>query len=102
MIVVNFGDVLEYCSKGMIKSTIHRVAPPTSDKANQSRFSIAYFCDPDSNAPLVAIPSKLIENRVYIKDEHATHVFNYSPDIDGRVITAGEHLLMKLRGAYYN
>jgi len=93
MIVVNFGDVFEYWSKGLIKSTIHRVNLPTGDQQNDDRFSIAFFCDPNGDTRLIPIPSKLIENRSYIKDEHANHVFNHN---DEYVLTAGEHLQMRL------
>ncbi|CAF1423790.1 unnamed protein product, partial [Rotaria sordida] len=94
MIVVNFGDVFEYWTKGMIKSTIHRVILPNNiNEQNQSRFSIAFFCVPNGDTLLTPIPSKLIENYIYTKDEHAKHVFN---DNDGHVLTAGEHLQMRL------
>ncbi|CAF1493681.1 unnamed protein product [Adineta ricciae] len=93
MIVVNFGDVFEYWSKGMIKSTIHRVNLPTVDQQHHSRYSIAFFCDPNGDTLLTPIPSKLIQDRIYVKDQHATHVF---PDDDQRILTAGEHLQMRL------
>ena len=91
MLVVNFGDVFEYWSKGMIKSTIHRVNLPTGDQQNDARFSIAFFSDPNGDTRLSPIPSKLIENRVYTKDEHANHIFD-----DEHILTAGEHLQMRL------
>ncbi|CAF1487136.1 unnamed protein product [Rotaria sp. Silwood1] len=93
MIVVNFGDVFEYWSKGMVKSTIHRVILPTINEQNHSRFSIAFFCVPNGDTPLTPIPSKLIENHIYTKDKHAKQVFS---DNDGHVLTAGEHLQMRL------
>ncbi|CAF5009302.1 unnamed protein product [Rotaria sp. Silwood1] len=96
MIVVNFGDVFEYWSKGMIKSTIHRVIAPNVNEQNHSRFSIAFFCDPNEDTLLTPIPSKLIENRMYTKDEHAKHVFNDYDNNNGHVLTAGEHLQMRL------
>ena len=93
MIVVNFGDVFEYWSKGLIKSTIHRVIIPASDQRNYSRFSIAFFCDPNEQTLLAPIPSKLIEDRLYVKDEHAAHVFIEHPS---QPLTAGQHLQMRL------
>jgi isopenicillin N synthase-like dioxygenase len=93
MIVVNFGDVFEYWSNGMIKSTIHRVNLPNGDQQNDARFSIAFFCDPNGDTRLTPIPSKLIENRVYTKDEHANHIFTHKND---EILTAGEHLQMRL------
>ena len=93
MIVVNFGDVFEYWSKGIIKSTIHRVSLPNVDQADHSRYSIAFFCDPNEDTLLTPIPSKLIKDQVYTKDEHASHVFT---DNDEQVLTAGQHLQMRL------
>ncbi|UJR07404.1 hypothetical protein I4U23_011690 [Adineta vaga] len=93
MIVVNFGDVFEYWSKGMIKSTIHRVNLPTREQENDSRYSIAFFCDPNGDTLLTPIPSKLIENLIYTKDQHATHVFTHDNE---HILTAGEHLQMRL------
>ncbi|KAG0149149.1 hypothetical protein CROQUDRAFT_653968 [Cronartium quercuum f. sp. fusiforme G11] len=52
-ILVNIGDALEFWTGGQLKSTIHRVIQPTHPKdPNPSRFSIAYFCQPDPNAIL--------------------------------------------------
>jgi isopenicillin N synthase-like dioxygenase len=93
MIVVNFGDVFEYWSNGMIKSTIHRVNLPIDDQQNDARYSIAFFCDPNGDTRLTPIPSKLIENRVYTKDQHANHIFTHN---DKYILTAGEHLQMRL------
>ncbi len=97
MIVVNFGDVFEYWSQGLIKSTIHRVNLPIGDQQNDARFSIAFFCDPNGDTRLTPIPSKLIENRVYTKDEHANHIFTHN---DEYILTAGEHLQMRLNKTY--
>ncbi len=43
-IVVNIGDMLQKCSGGFYKSTIHRVINPTSD--NRSRYSMPLFIHP--------------------------------------------------------
>ena len=95
LIVVNFGDAFEYWSKGLIKSTVHRVCLPSGQVPNEDRFSVAYFCDPNGETPLTPIPSKLIIDRVYEKDQHAVNAFD-PRDNSEKVLTAGEHLLMRL------
>ncbi|CAF4230444.1 unnamed protein product [Rotaria sp. Silwood2] len=89
-------DRLTNVCKGMIKSTIHRVIVPNVNEENHSRFSIAFFCDPNGDTLLTPLPSKLIENHIYTKDEHANHIFSDYDNNDGHVLTAGEHLQMRL------
>lgn len=98
MIVVNFGDVFEYWSKGFIKSTVHRVSMSVIDPTkDNSRYSIAFFCHPNDSTLLTPIPSKLIIDRKFEKDEHAKHVLN---DSNEATITAGEHLAIRLSKTY--
>lgn len=92
MIVVNFGDVSEYWSRGLIKSSVHRVVTPVTDTDNE-RFSIIYFAYPNLSEPLTSIPSKFIENRQFIKDAHTQHVLDHKNE---EVLTAGEYLQMRL------
>ncbi|KAJ3414841.1 hypothetical protein HDV05_005998 [Chytridiales sp. JEL 0842] len=57
-VVVNAGDLLEFWTGGLIKSTVHRVVGNTdSDKGRQS---IAYFCHPCDKTMLETIPSDLV------------------------------------------
>lgn len=98
MIVVNFGDALEYWSRGLIKSTVHRVVMPTVDPNKENeRYSIAYFCHPNDSALLTPIPSKLVLNRTFDKDEHAKHVLD---DDNQQTLTAGQHFQMRLNKTY--
>ena len=98
MIVVNFGDAMEYWSKGFIKSTVHRVVMPTFDSNKENeRFSIAYFCHPNNSALLTPIPSKILLNRKFEKDEHAKHALDHDNE---ETLTAGEHLQMRLNKTY--
>ncbi|KAH7386130.1 hypothetical protein BKA66DRAFT_415369 [Pyrenochaeta sp. MPI-SDFR-AT-0127] len=61
-IVVNAGDLLARWSNDTIKSTLHRVVEPPSksDEANKDqyppRYSIAYFCNPNYESMIEAIP----------------------------------------------
>ena len=60
-ILVNVGDLLSYWTNGLLKSTVHRVVFPEGN--GEDRFSIAYFCHPIDDAPLVAIPSDLVASQ---------------------------------------
>ncbi|KAI6351018.1 hypothetical protein MCOR25_010212 [Pyricularia grisea] len=56
--VVNAGDLLARWSNDTIKSTIHRVVEPPSAEGDvyPPRYSIAYFCNPNSDAYIETIP----------------------------------------------
>ena len=98
MIVVNFGDAIEYWSKGFIKSTVHRVIMPImGSKKENERYSIAFFCHPNNSALLTPIPSKLLLNHKFEKDEHAKRVLDHENE---ETLTAGEHLQMRLNKTY--
>ncbi|CAF0738162.1 unnamed protein product [Didymodactylos carnosus] len=96
MIVVNTADALEYWTKGFVKSTVHRVIMPDQLSPDE-RYSIAYFCQPSNTVLLEPIPSKYMINRVFEKDEHAKHVLNHESD---KILTAGEHLRLRLNKTY--
>jgi isopenicillin N synthase-like dioxygenase len=58
-IVVNAGDLLARWSNDMIKSTKHRVVePPVKQDAeiHPARYSMAYFCNPNFDRFIDAIP----------------------------------------------
>lgn len=59
-IVVNAGDLLARWSSDSIKSTKHRVVqppmPPSEDGSYPARYSIAYFCNPNYDRYIDAIP----------------------------------------------
>ncbi|KAG9289537.1 hypothetical protein G9A89_002310 [Geosiphon pyriformis] len=88
-ILVNLGDILEFWTNGLLKSTKHRVVFD-GDTLDQDRYTIAYFCHPCDDSLLVTIPSGLLTNT---KDD-----FDHLDE--GRVITAGEHLRRKLNATY--
>lgn len=63
-IVVNAGDLLARWSNDTIKSTKHRVVePPTTASVHPARYSIAYFCNPDFDRFIEAIPGTFGEDR---------------------------------------
>ncbi|TPX35299.1 hypothetical protein SmJEL517_g02338 [Synchytrium microbalum] len=97
-IVVNTGDLLEFWTAGLFKSTVHRVVSVAS---SVSRFSIPYFCQPDDDAPLTPIPSPLLANRE-IPDEALAKIESEHGFAGGRreTLTAAEHLKLRLSRTY--
>ncbi|CAF9904172.1 MAG: hypothetical protein HETSPECPRED_003395 [Heterodermia speciosa] len=61
-IVMNAGDLLSRWSNGVIRSTRHRVVEPPlktameEDRGYPPRYSIAYFCNPDFDKTIEALP----------------------------------------------
>ena len=90
-ILVNFGDLLEDWTGGLLKSTVHRVIFPKG-RSVEDRYSIAYFCHPVDDAELVPVPSKLVQ-------EHAKRTGKGSTR-NGRVLTAKDHLMERLAATY--
>ncbi|KAJ3027834.1 UNVERIFIED_CONTAM: hypothetical protein HDU68_003035, partial [Siphonaria sp. JEL0065] len=86
-IVVNVGDLLQRWTNDYLKSNQHRVVKPYQVGENgllPSRYSIAYFCDPDSETLVETIPKFVTEHNPN----------KYEP------VTAGEHLLARLNNTY--
>ena len=71
----NIGDMLEFWSEGLFKSTRHRVLNAFSKSA---RYSVPFFCNCDFDAPLTRL--------------------NSSDDISisSNIKTAGEYIMEKL------
>lgn len=86
-ILVNIGDLLSYWTNGLLKSTVHRVTFPLN--GGDDRYSIAYFCHPLDNAPLVPVPSELVASK-HEKVERR----------ERQTITAAEHLEKRLAATY--
>lgn len=86
-IVVNAGDLLARWSNDVVKSTVHRVVePPTkgSEEVHPARYSIAYFCNPNFDKFIEAIPGTLKEGE---KSKY-----------EG--VNSGEYLVQRLSATY--
>jgi isopenicillin N synthase-like dioxygenase len=88
-IVVNAGDLLNRWSNGTIKSTKHRVIQPPAKEGDTSdmypeRYSIAYFCNPNFDRTIEALPG------------------TYQADADKKwdPIKSGDYLVMRLAATY--
>jgi isopenicillin N synthase-like dioxygenase len=88
-IVVNAGDLLARWSNDTIKSTLHRVVepPPKPEDADKDvyppRYSIAYFCNPNYDRMIEAIPGTY---------EDAGRKYGD--------VTSGEYLIQRLTATY--
>lgn len=90
-ILVNFGDLLEDWTGGLLKSTVHRVIFPAGG-SKEDRYSIAYFCHPLDDAELEPVPSKLIQEHTARTGKGGTG--------NGKVLTAKDHLMERLATTY--
>ncbi|KAJ4306473.1 hypothetical protein N0V88_001276 [Collariella sp. IMI 366227] len=95
-ILMNIGDLLSYWTNGLLRSTVHRVVFPTGDGEkvrgegdNGPRYSIAYFCHPFGGTELGVVPSERVQG-----DKGG--VAEGNPYAERRVMTADEHLRMRL------
>ena len=90
-IVVNAGDLLNRWSNGLIKSTRHRVVqPPMREGGDEGdmypeRYSIAYFCNPNFDRVIEALPGTYGEEKGERKWEP---------------IKSGDYLVMRLSATY--
>ncbi|KAI0157703.1 2OG-Fe(II) oxygenase superfamily protein [Xylariaceae sp. FL1272] len=104
-ILVNIGDLLSYWTNGLLRSTVHRVTFPGSgdtaglvegETTTEPRYSIVYFCHPADNTPLTAVPSERVHN---FQDGRADAKTG-NPYAERKVLTANEHLQMRLQASY--
>ncbi|CAG8109495.1 unnamed protein product [Penicillium olsonii] len=90
-IVVNAGDLLARWSNDTIKSTRHRVIQPPkagdeSPDTYPARYSVAYFCNPDEEKLIQALPGTFGET---------AQVDKKYPDI-----VSGEYMVQRLNATY--
>ncbi|EXJ63485.1 uncharacterized protein A1O5_11534 [Cladophialophora psammophila CBS 110553] len=122
-IVVNIGDLLQFWTNGLLKSTVHRVVlveqedaaasnngpastNPTSASGpsghlGRDRFSIAVFVQPADETVLVPVPSQAVEARAaaFRKAVIGRGGGSATAETLGKM-TAGDHLLGRLRATY--
>ncbi|KAJ5496716.1 Oxoglutarate/iron-dependent dioxygenase [Penicillium fimorum] len=92
-IVVNAGDLLARWSNDTIKSTRHRVIQPPAPEGSENddsdypaRYSIAYFCQPNNDKLIEALPG----------------TFGKEIQVDKKysAITSGDYLVQRLTATY--
>ncbi|KAK3901857.1 hypothetical protein C8A05DRAFT_16021 [Staphylotrichum tortipilum] len=98
-ILMNIGDLLAYWTGGLLRSTVHRVVfqeggnKVAGEAGDGTRYSIAYFCHPFGGAELGVVPSERVKG---YRGEGAKG----NPYAERRVMTADEHLQMRLKASY--
>ncbi|KAL3472996.1 hypothetical protein BJX99DRAFT_234540 [Aspergillus californicus] len=93
-VVINAGDLLARWSNDTIKSTKHRVVEPPKVYGEEDdtdvypeRYSIAYFCNPNNDKLIEAIPGTYGEGEESSKSKYPG-------------ITAGDYLVQRLSATY--
>jgi isopenicillin N synthase-like dioxygenase len=102
-ILVNIGDLLSYWTNGLFRSTVHRVVFGSTsangvvngESDTKTRYSIAYFCHPVGSMALEPVPSRRVRDFV-----PPVGTPNANPYAERKVLTADEHLQMRLRASY--
>ncbi|OAL38391.1 hypothetical protein AYO20_02450 [Fonsecaea nubica] len=111
-VVVNIGDLLQFWTNGLLKSTVHRVVlvepeqadervAATSSALGTDRYSIAVFVQPADDTVLVPVPSLAVEERTAtFRDAQIGRGGGSATAGTLGQTTAGEHLLGRLRATY--
>lgn len=82
---------------------MHRVVFPGGEEERgeiiaMPRYSIAYFCHPMDEALLEAVPSERV--RAFVPRDVQGVEAETNPYAQRKVLTAGDHLLMRLKESY--
>ncbi|KAL2829987.1 hypothetical protein BDW59DRAFT_158742 [Aspergillus cavernicola] len=114
-ILVNIGDLLSYWTDGLLKSTVHRVVFPISERtgsSSQDRYSIVYFCHPLDSTELVPVPSAVVKTyreekgvartTAGVGEEEKVGFGGGAGNLEPgkRALTASEHLGLRLNATY--
>ncbi|KAF6817282.1 2og-fe oxygenase [Colletotrichum sojae] len=99
-ILINIGDLLSYWTNGLFRSTVHRVvfggdAAPSGETDSGPRYSMAFFCHPVGSVALDPVPSERVKG--FVAPEGTP---NANPYAERKVLTADEHLFMRLKESY--
>jgi isopenicillin N synthase-like dioxygenase len=115
-ILINIGDALSYWTDGLLKSTVHRVVFPHSERdpsaatgvaANlvQDRYSIVFFCQPVNDTELVPVPSAVVAAHRQHQSVLTTTKIGYGGGAGSlqpgkKALTAKELLVQRLAATY--
>ncbi|KAE8230342.1 hypothetical protein CF326_g4661 [Tilletia indica] len=106
-LVVNVGDAVEFWTAGRLRSTVHRVRMPQSESEAQSRYSIAFFCQPDDRTtldPALLQPQGQADEAISAERKailtQLLRVKGIPLSADGRPPTGGEYLQARLAATY--
>ncbi|KAK1687972.1 2OG-Fe(II) oxygenase superfamily protein [Colletotrichum godetiae] len=98
-ILINIGDLLSYWTNGLFRSTVHRVVFGGEGAEGETdtgpRYSMAFFCHPVGSVALDPVPSDRVKE--FVAPEGTP---NANPYAERKVMTADDHLFMRLRESY--
>ncbi|GJC81871.1 UPF0676 protein C1494.01 [Colletotrichum liriopes] len=98
-ILINIGDLLSYWTNGLFRSSVHRVVFGGEGAEGETdtgpRYSMAFFCHPVGSVALDPVPSERVKG--FVAPEGTP---NANPYAERKVLTADEHLFMRLRESY--
>ncbi|KAF2851522.1 Clavaminate synthase-like protein [Plenodomus tracheiphilus IPT5] len=101
-ILVNIGDLLSFWTRGMLKSTVHRVV----FEGGEERYSMAYFCHPLDEVRLDTVPGRVIAefgekgSRELEGQRRRLGLSEGFGEKEGEVLTARGHLERRLKVTY--
>jgi isopenicillin N synthase-like dioxygenase len=55
-VLVNIADLMQRWTNDEFRSTQHRVAVPSDERAGRSRYSAAFFCEPNNEVEIACLP----------------------------------------------
>jgi isopenicillin N synthase-like dioxygenase len=58
-VLINIGDLMQQWTNLEFRSTQHRVAIPADGRVRRSRYSIAFFCEPNNETEVACLPGAL-------------------------------------------
>ncbi|KAF2204131.1 Clavaminate synthase-like protein [Delitschia confertaspora ATCC 74209] len=98
-ILVNIGDLLSFWTRGLLRSTVHRVVFNENENGRSAeRYSMAYFCHPVDDAVLEGIPSTLVQE--FEGEDEQRRKLGLGEGEGEVVLTARQHLDRRLRVTY--
>lgn len=90
----------------VLRSTVHRVAfssetAAEGESSTDPRYSVVFFCHPADDTPLEPVPSERVASFRGSDGEHSSQdQEDINPYAQRKVLTAAEHLQMRLRATY--
>ncbi|KKY19580.1 putative oxoglutarate iron-dependent oxygenase [Diplodia seriata] len=97
--IVNLGDALVKMTSGILRSNIHRVAPPPGAQADCTRYSLVYFARPEDDVVLRVLEgSERIEEKFRIMRVLVT--FHFNKPVCGRLHWQTDVLEVSTEGSY--
>ncbi|ORY33439.1 hypothetical protein BCR39DRAFT_520065 [Naematelia encephala] len=95
-LVINIGDALEFWSGGQFTSTLHRVVMPRTANEAKSRFSIAYFVQPENDTRL----DPLLSDSGISEEAFEEIIARKGLPRGTRDLTGGEYLRIRIDATY--